>query len=138
MSPDNAKDIWILGAGFLRQIYRGMPLMSDLAESARDIISDRFDNSLILDNFELALSELRSEASWKSPVVKYTDLALYERVVERIWDQLQIPWNAMRDDRENPAHRLVNTWHIDESHLLTFNCDLLIEAAAKHARLKHR
>ena len=42
--PDNAKDIWILGAGFSRLIHGDMPLMSDLAESVRDIISGRFDN----------------------------------------------------------------------------------------------
>ena len=123
MGPDNSKDIWILGAGFSRQLYRSMPLMSDLAESVRDVISDRFDNSLVLDNVELALSELRSEAPWKSPIAKYADLALYERVVERTRDQLQIPWNVMRDDRENLAHSLVNTWHIGEVHVLTFNYD---------------
>ena len=137
MGPDNAKDIWILGAGFSRQLHRGMPLMSDLAKSVRDIISDRFDNSLVLNNVELALSELRSDAPWKSPIAKYADLALNERVVERIRDQLQIPWDVMRDNRENLAHRLVNTWHIGEIHVLTFNYDLLIEAAAQRVQLKN-
>ena len=135
--PDNAKDIWILGAGFSHQIYRDTPLMSDLSKDVRDIISDRFDNSVILDNVELVLSELRSEAPWKPPDVKHRDMALYERVVKRIRDRLQIPWNAMQDDRGNLVHRLVNTWHIDRSHVLTFNYDLLVEASAESVRCKN-
>ena len=137
VAPDHAKDIWILGAGFSHQIYRDMPLMSDLSEAVRDIISDRFDNSVILNNVELALSELRSDTPWKPSDVKYKDMALYELVVKRIRDQLQIPWNAMQDDRENLVHRLVNTWHIAGSHVLTFNYDLLVEASAESVQCKN-
>ena len=136
MDPDNAKDIWILGAGFSRQISSDMPLMSDLSENVRDIISGRFDNSVILENVELALSELRSDAPWKPPDVKHQDMALYERVIERIRNQLQIPSNAMQEDQKTLVHRLVNTWHIDRSHVLTFNYDLLVEASAQNVRCK--
>ena len=145
--PDNAKDLWILGAGFSRQIHGGMPLMSNLAESVRDIIADRFDNPLILGDVEMDLSELRSEAPWKSPAAKYADLALYETVVERIRDQLQTPNYAMQDGHGNTlthepydsmngdlGQRLVNAWHINGNHVLTFNYDLLVEALAESIR----
>ena len=130
--PDNAKDIWILGAGFSRQIHGDMPLMSDLAESVRDIVSERFDNPLILNDVELALSELQSDAPWKSPADKHTDLGLYETVIERIRDQLQIPYGEKRNGQADATlgQRLVNTWHINRNHVLTFNYDLLVEALA--------
>lgn len=136
VAPDNAKDLWILGAGFSRQLHDGMPLMSDLAEGVRDIIADRFDNPLILSDIELALSELRSEAPWKSPADKYADLALYEMMVDRIRGQLQIEYDVGHD-RPGDApigQRLVNTWHINENHVLTFNYDLLVEAFAESIR----
>ena len=147
-APDNAKDIWILGAGFSRQINEDMPLMSDLAESVRDIISDRFDNPLILSDVELALSELQSDAPWKSPVDKHADLALYETVIERIRGQLQIPDGVMQDGRGNVIElpwqsntsigtRLINTWHINRNHVLTFNYDLLVEALAESVQCKN-
>lgn len=63
-----------------------MRLMSDFAESVRDIITDRFDNHLILNDVELALSELQSDAPWKSPADKHADLALYETMIGRIRD----------------------------------------------------
>lgn len=65
--------------------------MSDLAESVRDIVTERFDNPLMIKDVELALSELRDEAPWKSPANKHGDLALYKMVVERIQRELQIP-----------------------------------------------
>ena len=134
--PDNAKDFWILGAGFSRHIHDGMPLMSDLAESVSDIIAHRFDNPLIIKDVELILSELRSEAPWKSPADKHADLALYELVVERIRDQLQVPVNVAEDDQGYAAlgKRLVNTWHMNQNHVLTFNYDLLVEAYAEQIR----
>ena len=146
-APDNGKDLWILGAGFSRQIHKDMPLMPDLAESVRDIIADRFDNPLILSDVELALSELQNDAPWKSPADKYGDLALYERMVERIRNQLQTPNYIMQDGHGNTlthepyasmnwdlGQRLANTWHISESHVLTFNYDLLVEALAEQIR----
>ncbi len=135
-APDNANDIWILGAGFSRQICNGMPLMSDLAESVQDIITERFDNPLIIKDVELALSELRSEAPWKSPADKHADLALYELVVERIRDQLQIPCGVGKDDQGDATlgKRLVNIWHMNRNHVLTFNYDLLVEAYAASIR----
>ena len=143
--PDNAKDVWILGAGFSRQINGDMPLMSDLAESVRDIISGRFDNPLILNDVELALSELQSDAPWKSPADKHADLALYETMIERIRDQLQLPYGVEQDGRGNVIElpwqsntslgkRLVNTWHINRNHVLTFNYDLLVEALAESVK----
>ena len=134
--PDNAKDLWILGAGFSRQIHDGMPLMSDLAESVRDIIVDRFDNPLILNDVELALSELQSEAPWKSPADKYADLALYEMVIERIRGKLQIAYDVGHDRPSDASigQRLVNTWHVNRNHVLTFNYDLLVEAFAASIR----
>ena len=129
--PDNAKDIWILGAGFSRQIYNGMPLMSDLAESVREIISERFDNPLMIKDVELALSELRDEAPWKSPADKHEDLALYEMVVERIQRELQIPPHGVKQAEQDSidlGKRLVNTWHINRNHVITFNYDLVIES----------
>lgn len=146
--PDNAKDVWILGAGFSRQINREMPLMSDLAESVRDLISERFDNPLILADVELALSELQSDAPWKSPADKHADMALYETVIERIRDKLQLPYGVMQDGKGNvielPWQRdtslgrhLVNTWHINRNHVLTFNYDLLVEALAEFVQCKN-
>ena len=131
--PDNYKDIWILGAGFSKQINDDMPLTPELAESVRDIISDRFDNPLILSDIELALSELQSDAPWKSPAEKYEDLALYERVIERIRDQLKWPNGEGQDwpGDTSLGKRLVNTWHINGNHVLTFNYDLLVEALAE-------
>ena len=146
--PDNAKDVWILGAGFSRQIHGDMPLMSDLAENVRDIISDRFDNPLILTDVELALSELQSDAPWKSPADKHADMALFETVIERIRDQLQLPNGVMQDGNGNVIElpwqsntslgkRLVNTWHINRNHVLTFNYDLMVEALAESVQCKN-
>ena len=138
-APDNAKDIWILGAGFSRQLNGDMPLMSDLADTVRDIISNRFDNPLILNDVELALSELQSDAPWKSPADKYADLALYETVIERIRDRLQLPYGVMQDSQGNTSlgKRLVNTWHINRNHVLTFNYDLLVEALVESVQCRN-
>ena len=122
-----------------------MPLMRELADSVRDIISDRFDNPLILNDVELALSELQSDSPWKSPADKHADLALYEMVVERIREQLRIPDYVEQDGKGNVIElpwqrntslgkRLVNTWHINRNHVLTFNYDLLVEALAESVK----
>lgn len=134
-----SNDAWILGAGFSHHIHSGIPLTSHLSEDVRDIIVGRFENPLILNNIELALSELRSNAPWKSPDVKHGDMALYERVIERIRDRLQIPYDLIQDNHESLMYRLVNTWHVNQSHVLTLNYDLLVEASSVSVRcINHR
>ena len=127
--PDSAKDVWILGAGFSKHIYNNMPLMSELAKSTNDIIAHRFDNTLVLNNVELALSELRSNAPWKAAVDKHQDMALYELILERLQNALQIPYGTLDADKDNVAlgRRLVNTWHMNRNHVITVNYDLLVE-----------
>lgn len=136
VGPDNAKDVWLLGAGFSKHIYNDMPLMSDLAKSVNDLILHRFSNDLVLSNVELALSELRSDAPWKSPADKHQDLALYELMLERIQDELQIPHGALQSDKDNVAlgQRLVNTWHMNRNHVITVNYDLLVETLTGSVR----
>lgn len=95
VSPDNAKDVWILGAGFSKHICHDMPLISELAEIVNDIVVDRFDSALVLNNLELALSELRSDAPWKSAVDKYRDMVLYEQILERLQNALEIPYGTL-------------------------------------------
>ncbi len=139
VSPDNAKDIWILGAGFSKHIYKDMPLMSELTENANDIIAHRFDNAFVLNNVEFALSELRSDAPWKSAVDKHRDLVLYELILERIQNTLQIPHGTLHSGRDNVAlgQRLVNTWHINRNHVITINYDLLVEGLLDSVRCAH-
>ena len=67
---------------------------------------------------------------WKSPADKHQDLALYELILERIQDALQIPSGALQSDKDNVAlgQRLVNTWHMNRNHVITVNYDLLVES----------
>ncbi len=139
VSPDNAKDVWILGAGFSKHIWNHMPLMSELAESVNDIIAGRFTNALVLNNVELALSELRSDAPWKSAIDKHQDMVLYEQILERLQNALQIPYGTFDSDKDNVAlgKRLVNTWHINGNHVITINYDLLVEGLLDSVRCAH-
>lgn len=127
---DSFKDVWILGAGFSRQMHNSMPLMTGLAEGVRDIVSSRFGNPRILANVESVLSELRTDTPWKSPARQHTDLALYEMALERIRSLLNVPYDELRSNGGEPTlgERLVNAWHINGSHILTFNYDLVVES----------
>lgn len=135
----NSKDIWILGAGFSKQLYDKMPLMTELSESARHIIKDRFTNPLLLNNLEFVLSELRSDNPWKSQIERYEDLALYGKIIEHIQTRLWVPYNCDKlDDKYNAdiGKRLVNTWHMNRNPILTFNYDTLIESLLYSIRCK--
>lgn len=129
IGPDNAKDLWFLGAGFSKCLYEGMPLMTELADNVADILTGRFTNTLLLNHIELALSELGSDAPWKSPADKYRDLMLFEMVMERIKGLLDVSYERWGQDTEGArlGRRLVNTWHIDRTHVLTTNYDMLVE-----------
>ena len=136
IAPDNAKDVWVLGAGFSKHIYSSMPLMSELAKSTNDIVAHRFGNALVLNNVELALSELRSDAPWKSAVDKHQDMVLYELILERIQSALEISHGTLHSDKDNVAlgQRLVNTWHVNRNHVITINYDLLVEGLLDSVR----
>lgn len=134
--PDNAKDLWILGAGFSKHVYPDLPLMTELAESVKDITAERFSNPLVLNDVELALSELGSDAPWKTSAEKHQDLALYEQVLERLQERLRIPFGGLDSDEGNISlgKRLVNAWHINRNHVITLNYDLLVESLLDFVR----
>lgn len=128
------EDIWILGAGFSHQIHSEFPLMSSLSKNVRSIISDRFENTSILDNIELALSELKSNSPWKTSYARYSDMALYEKIINEIQYHLERPLGTLPENRVDLVNRLVNTWHVNKSHVLTLNYDLIIEQSVSSIR----
>lgn len=90
------KDVLFLGAGFSAAVA-GIPTMADLTKKVKTKILNDFKESIVdhykneipdqlKDDVEAMLSYLSADLPWKSKVQQYENLALYEKIVEKIVD----------------------------------------------------
>lgn len=91
-----SNDVFFLGAGFSAAVA-GISTMNELSKQVHQKISDDSKESIVRhyqteipeqlkNNIEALLSYLSADLPWKSKVQQYENLALYEKIVEKIVD----------------------------------------------------
>ncbi len=156
-----SNDVFFLGAGFSKAIYETYPTLKELSEYVKNEIQDEEVNPIcehykngipeqLKNNVEALLSYLSADWPWKNGRQRYENLALYEKIIEKI--QLKflaefISFERERkdiekgiilpdfgDDNEKIAKQffeyiLKNNAESTRKDIITLNYDLVCEAA---------
>lgn len=127
--------VFLLGAGFSRAISDAMPLMADLGAEVRRRLDEAgrpLPSSLdhFEDDVERWLSYLAEPQPWHRPSDTYRNLATFADVSEAIHHVLGAR-QAEAVVRDQPAWlpALAHSWTAQAATVITFNYDLLAEAA---------
>lgn len=136
------KDVFILGAGFSVAVSASaspndiaMPLMDELSECVRERerVGAEFaqvEEGIGTPGFEAVLDALAVHAPWRSEPQRLRARALFQEVVDVVDDVIRDRETATRQRAMSEYLRvLVEHWRATQSNIITFNYDLLIEAA---------
>jgi len=128
-----ARDVFILGAGFSKAIYSGMPLLRELGMKALTHLSHDapyIPPGLDPTDFEGWLSYLSDDQPWLLPEESLRNRAGFLRISRLISDIIsEHESEAKRRPMPDWLCLLITYWHQTKSTVLTFNYDLLVEAA---------
>ncbi|HEU0129679.1 MAG TPA: hypothetical protein VFQ85_01645 [Mycobacteriales bacterium] len=128
-----ANDVYVLGAGFSKAVHDAMPVLRELGGDVLDRLGDRrpasFEN-LPVEDFERWLSYLADEQPWLPEYQNARNRADFLHVATTLRDVLD---ERTRRARETPPCdwllSLVRYWHRERATVITFNYDVLVEAA---------
>ena len=133
VNPPDAKDVYVLGAGFSRAISDHMPLLDELGAE----IMTRLDDGVVPhalrlapEQFELWLSYLAGDQPWLDEAERLRNRALLVAVSRVLADVIM---ERELRSRSGPMPEwlpaMVARWHEDRATVITFNYDTLVEAA---------
>lgn len=134
-APDSPSgDVFVLGAGFSRAAYRGMPLTDDLGRLVLDRMTDT-DLRLGRPNFsaggltfESWLSWLGEEQPFDDPESALTRRALFVRLQNMIADALdEVELRALDEPPARWLYPLVQLFQLGVATVITFNYDRTVE-----------
>ena len=138
------KEVFILGSGFSKAIKNGMPLLSELNKRIEEkIISSKKENiykklysdfiiSNHFSNFEEILTFLYQDYPWKSDEDKNLSSALYiylVNIMTKIFENEEIEFKI--PNKNNAIKDFIRYLILNNSHVITFNYDTLIEKVTK-------
>lgn len=133
--------VFLLGSGFSRAISSELPTLKELSEAVKADLKakDKPDipaaSTPIANNFEQWLSYLIESPPWLSDGERFRNRGAFSDVARSVHDVLAERETAVRAHQACPewlAH-LVEYWQSNECQVITFNYDLLVEAAwAEH------
>jgi hypothetical protein len=128
--------VFILGAGFSRAVYPGMPLLKDLSQrtwdsySGKDLVPADIAN-LLKSDIEEGLSYLIQPKPWlrESEVLRHRAIFLeLTMVIAAVFEMQMEP--ATYSDQPSWVSDFIRFWHENQCTVLTLNYDTLVEAAA--------
>lgn len=135
----NRQEVFVLGAGFSKALYEGMPLMNELNEIVKDrfgqdpLLADQRIQRFIKNNdFEMLLSYLSSDAPWKTPSEYWSDKALFRRIADLIALEIMSRETSGLVPSSMPIwlQKLVIYFDWHKVNVITFNYDTIVERAA--------
>ena len=128
-------DVFILGAGFSRAVNRLFPLAADLLVPIRTQLGKQLGSEVQPrggEQFEQWLSRLAEGQPYLSPDANLERSAAFLRVSKKISEILTYHENSALEDPEPEwLAKLIATWHIRQTTVISFNYDNLIEAAVQ-------
>ena len=130
-------DMYLLGAGFSKAIYSGMPLMDDLGRELVGALNlDRDTLVPFGGNLETWLSYLAEDQPWLSDKENLKNTALFMGASEAIAEFIELSDPSQSNDSTTGAcfdldmlFRLVHKWCTERNAIMSFNYDLLVEAS---------
>lgn len=134
------KDVFILGAGFSKEIHSGMPTLADLTVEVTTRLQG-YEGSLpepltdIESNIELWIAYLSSHQPWLTEYENDSNKSLAGRIRHHIGEVIE-EHTARASQSEAPEWliRLITSWHRERATVITLNYDTLVERASKQVR----
>lgn len=127
----------LLGAGFSRALSEHMPLLPQLGDLVlHELEADEFTLAPFGDNLEQWLSYLSTDQPWLSDSDNMRNRATFvdaSHAVEAVISGSER--RALSSPPPEWALRLVTQWCLNESHVMTFNYDVLVERVAQRLHL---
>lgn len=130
-TPSAPRDVFILGAGFSKQISQQMPLLSELSQA----IALRLPETASIDaipfmttNVEMALTFLSQPQPWMTEARRLRNRALFLEIGEAIATEIE---HRSASVQACPGWllRLVHWLHFRKAVVITLNYDTLLESA---------
>jgi len=129
------KRLLILGSGFSKAVFSGMPTVRELAQRLQqeEALKKKPYDKLVGDP-ELLLSYLSMEHPWKEPPEVLEDEALFSRI-QRILGEfiLDCEDKSFRTPIPKWAIQLAEQLHSHKIPVITFNYDTILERVATHS-----
>jgi len=128
-----AHDVFILGAGFSKAIYSGMPLLRELGQKALTKLghdAPYIPPGLDPTDFEGWLSYLADDQPWLLPEESLKNRAGFLQI-SRVISKIISEHEDLAKGQPMPdwLRSLISYWHQTKSTVITFNYDLLVESA---------
>lgn len=129
--------VFVLGSGFSRAISNEMPTLKELSEAVKANLKAKGKPDIpaastpIANNFEQWLSYLIESPPWLSDGERFRNRGAFSDVARAVHDVLAECETAVRAHEDCPEWlgQLVEYWQRNECQIITFNYDLLVEAA---------
>ena len=127
----SVNNVYMLGAGFSKQISKEMPLLTELSA----MIRERGVNlppalETLGDNLEIWLSYLSQSYPWLSESQNLRNLALALDIAEAVRVILEEKeLLVVQEDCPDWLRALTESWHYEQGAVISFNYDTLIERA---------
>lgn len=126
-------DTYLLGAGFSKAIFDSMPTMWDLGQEVIEGLSlDEDTLTPFGDDVEAWLSHLSGSQPWNTEDVDLANRSMFVRaskMVTKVIEQKTPKLSTLDSERKEVLLRLVSEWSVNQSSVLTFNYDLIVEEA---------
>lgn len=141
------KEVFILGAGFSKAIYYGMPLLKELTNEVTIQLRKDFNvfhkdetideklvahyNSIpssITSNIESLLCYLSEDYPWKTDIQKNFDKALYEYLIIEVVKVIKSRWYSQEQNKVSSLKDFFLYIHSNNFPIITFNYDTIFES----------
>lgn len=134
---DNRKPFVLLGSGFSKAIYSGMPTLAELTKMVLDRLG--LDSEVLrpfADDLEQWLSFLSTSQPWLSDIENLENQALFLRASSAVKKAIeQCEADALCSPYPTWLNRLIVSWCADDATVVTFNYDLFVERLVTDLRL---
>jgi len=122
-------DVFLLGAGFSKALHQAMPLMSELgATVCRNLQLPDETLEPFGGDFEAWFSYLAEPQPWFSNAEAHDNAAMFERASQQVYSII-LKAHPERDFENKTLEQLAQYWVDHNSHIITFNYDLIVEQA---------
>ena len=128
-------EVFLLGSGFSKAIDSRMPTLSELSADVYESMAHAWDEAWgrdLRDNVELLLTYLGTQAPWARAPERYYALGMYHDVRDVVIHMLREAQAGVLSDKTALPDWLVDLirfWHDNQSTVITFNYDVLVEQA---------
>ncbi|MBI2856475.1 MAG: hypothetical protein HYX93_06490 [Chloroflexi bacterium] len=134
-------NVFILGAGFSKEVEGHMPLLKDLSVQLRERRGELFPPYVLElgDDVELWMTYLSQPQPWLKEQHNIQNQYLFRELSEQVADIINKATRSALTSSLTPPlwlQQLVDFWHQDRSTVITLNYDTLVERVARSIEFK--